>query len=277
MLGCATAVAVLLVSRALPAPRLERGVLALFLALMPAVYLAGWGLTEHGPRVWIEIAGLAIFVTLAILGLLISPWYLALGIIAHGALWDAWHHERIVAQQFIPSWYTIACLIADVGVGVYACRRIREWNMTRLIGLLIVAALGTAASARAQSGADEQLAVAEAYLKARAATMQAGSTAADVDRVLSLCAPSVVYEHPRAKMVLSGVETLRSGMRGFLGSARMGAITVTQTLRGRDMAAIQTTVRFEARDGESWLPVARSQTWVFEFDGGRISRIIEYW
>lgn len=128
MLGDATVVALVLVARALPAPRLERGALALFLNLMPAVYLAGWGLTEHGTWVWVEIAGLAVFATLAVLGLLISPWYLALGIIAHGVLWDAWHHERFVAQHFIPSWYAIACLIADVGVGTYACLRIRAWN-----------------------------------------------------------------------------------------------------------------------------------------------------
>jgi len=129
ILGDATAVALVLVSRALRAPRLERGTLALFLNLMPAVYLAGWGLTEHGTWVWIEIVGLAVFATLTILGLLVSPWYLGLGIIAHGALWDVWHHQRFVTQHFIPSWYAIACLIADVGVGIYACLRIPVWKM----------------------------------------------------------------------------------------------------------------------------------------------------
>jgi hypothetical protein len=128
ILGDATVVALLLLSRALPAPRLERGALAVFLSLMPAVYLAAWGVTEHGTWVWIEIMGLTVFATLAILGLLISPWYLGLGIIAHGVLWDLWHHERVVAQHFIPSWYTSACLIADVGVGIYACLRIRSWT-----------------------------------------------------------------------------------------------------------------------------------------------------
>lgn len=128
ILGDAAVVALILASRALQAPRLERGALALFLVLMPGVYLAGWGLTEHGTWVWVEIAGLVVFATLTILGLLVSPWYLALGIIAHGALWDIWHHERIVTQHFIPTWYTIACLVADVGVGLYACLRIRAWN-----------------------------------------------------------------------------------------------------------------------------------------------------
>src|SRR5262245_29238272 len=128
MQGTAATVALLLVARALRAPRIERGVLALFLNLMPAVYLAAWGLTEHGPGVWIEILGLTVFATLTILSLLISPWYLGLGIIAHGVLWDVWHHERFMAQHFIPSWYTTACLIADVGVGIYACLRIRSWK-----------------------------------------------------------------------------------------------------------------------------------------------------
>jgi hypothetical protein len=128
MLGDASSVLLLLVARALDSPRFERGVLALFLVLMPAVYLAAWGVTEHGPGVWIEIAGLVIFALLTILGLLVSPWYLAIGILAHGAFWDLWHHERFVTQHYMPNWYTIACFVADVGVGLYACLRIREWK-----------------------------------------------------------------------------------------------------------------------------------------------------
>jgi hypothetical protein len=128
MLGSAIVVILLLVARAMSAQRLERGVLALFLNLMPAIYLAAWGVTEHGAGVWIEILGLVVFATLTILGLLVSPWYLALGIIAHGVFWDVWHHERVMTQHFIPSWYASACLVTDIGIGIYACLRIRAWK-----------------------------------------------------------------------------------------------------------------------------------------------------
>lgn len=128
MSGSGATVALILASRALGAPRLERFALAMFLILMPAIYLAGWGLTEHGPGAWLEILGLVIFATLTVLGLMISPWYLALGIIAHGAFWDLWHHERVMTQHYMPNWYPMACFIADVGVGTYACMTIREWS-----------------------------------------------------------------------------------------------------------------------------------------------------
>jgi hypothetical protein len=36
-------------------------------------------------------------------------------------------------------------------------------------------------------------------------------------------------------------------------------------------------VAFDARDGEAWKPVERAQVWVFEFEGAKIKRILEYW
>ena len=65
----------------------ERGVLALFLASMPVIYLARWLAfrPENSPPAWlaIELVGLGIFGLLAVLGLKRSPWFLAVGIVGH--------------------------------------------------------------------------------------------------------------------------------------------------------------------------------------------------
>lgn len=50
---------------------------------------------------------------------------LALGIAAHGVLWDTWHHGR---TNSMPDWYATACLVVDLGWGFYACRKIRAWE-----------------------------------------------------------------------------------------------------------------------------------------------------
>jgi len=124
---------------------------------------------------------------------------------------------------------------------------------------------------------EAQLGLASSYLEARAATMQATAGPADVERALAFCTASLVYEHPRAGVTRRGVDTFRAGMLSFLGSSRNASITITASLQGRDMVAAQTDVTFEALDGDTWVRVSRSQTWLFEFEGSKIKRIIEYW
>jgi len=104
----------------------ERGLLAAFLLFMPTVYLTSL-LLHGGGSPWpaVELAGQAIFAVLAFAGLRSSGWILAAGITAHGLLWDLWHHGR---TPFIPDWYTIGCLVVDVGWGFYAFSRVAAWN-----------------------------------------------------------------------------------------------------------------------------------------------------
>jgi hypothetical protein len=97
--------------------RAERTTLALFLAGMPLIYLSSWLLSPEPGWLWVEVLGVAIFTTLAWLGSERSPWFLALGILAHGVLWDVWHHDR---TSFIPNWYAIGCAITDFAVAFYA-------------------------------------------------------------------------------------------------------------------------------------------------------------
>lgn len=99
----------------------ERLLLALFLGGMPIVYITSWLLSPQTGWLPIELIGAAIFCSLAWLG--VSRWagYLAAGILLHGVAWDLWHHGR---TTFIPDWYTIGCLIADLGIGLYAALRL---------------------------------------------------------------------------------------------------------------------------------------------------------
>jgi hypothetical protein len=114
---------------------IERVVLALFLAAMPLVYILRWLFDRDGASnvwLWLELLGLGIYATLAVLGLKVSPWYLAAGIAGHGIAWDLWHD--FIAETYMPHWYAIACLLVDLGLGVYVAARIpawREWKRTR--------------------------------------------------------------------------------------------------------------------------------------------------
>jgi hypothetical protein len=108
---------------------IERIVLALFLAAMPVVYILRWFLDRDGAGsewLWLELLGFVVYASLALLGLTVSPWYLAGGIAAHGIAWDIWHY--FTAETYMPHWYAIACMLVDVGLGVYVAARIPAWR-----------------------------------------------------------------------------------------------------------------------------------------------------
>ena len=149
--------------------------------------------------------------------------------------------------------------------------------MKRLI-LAVLALTSVMRPARAaQPSADDPLKIATSHLEARQATMQEGAAPGDVDRALSYCASSLVYEHPRVGIRLTGIDAVRAGMVQFLGTSRKGTIKVTDSLSGRDMVAVETRVAFEGREEQAWRPVERRQVWVFELEGSKIKRILEYW
>lgn len=116
----------------------ERRLMALFLALMPVVYLNSllatrFGLVPSEPAqaviapgwLWVELAGLPVFFGLALVGLRRAPRVLGWGIVAHGLLWDAWHVGR---APFMPDWYALACLLVDLGWGFWALTRASVWE-----------------------------------------------------------------------------------------------------------------------------------------------------
>jgi hypothetical protein len=105
--------------------RAEQRLLAVFLAGMPLVYVVSWLITPEPGWLVPEIAGLIVFGALAFAGLKRSPWFLAVGIASHGLFWDAWHYGR---TSFVPSWYELACLVADIGFGVYVATQVPRFE-----------------------------------------------------------------------------------------------------------------------------------------------------
>ena len=97
------------------ARRIERPLLAIFLAGMPLPYILNlvW---YGGSAGWlaIELAALPIYGAIALAGLR-RPAVLAAGIAAHGLLWDAWH----LAHTPMPGWYAFGCLVVDQTMALY--------------------------------------------------------------------------------------------------------------------------------------------------------------
>jgi len=110
----------------------ERNLLAAFLVGMPLIYVARYLLASRGREanhsLWIEILGVIIFIALAVLGLKRSPWFLAIGIVAHGLAWDSWHYRN---STYIPDWYAIACLAVDLALGAYVAARVPAYRKAR--------------------------------------------------------------------------------------------------------------------------------------------------
>lgn len=72
----------------------------------------------------LEIAGVVLFTLLAVLGLRVSPWLLAIGWAGH-VLWDVWVHPG-GSFGFLPDWYAPLCIGFDLVVAGYvALRRAR--------------------------------------------------------------------------------------------------------------------------------------------------------
>jgi hypothetical protein len=113
--------------------RAERTALALFLAGMPLIYASSWFLAPQPGWLGVELLGIAIFTAFAWLGSVRSPWFLALGILAHGLCWDLGHHDR---TSFIPNWYTIGCGVTDVCVSFYAAVQVPWFGNSPGAGVL---------------------------------------------------------------------------------------------------------------------------------------------
>ncbi|WP_342075062.1 hypothetical protein [Yoonia sp. SS1-5] len=101
-----------------PRPRLHT-ILTVFVIALPVIYVANslrWngGLTGLS----VELAGLVIWCSLAIAALR-RPVLLPIGIALH-AIWDAAHFGHV---DYVPDWYIIACIAADLGLAGYLFAR----------------------------------------------------------------------------------------------------------------------------------------------------------
>lgn len=128
----------------------------------------------------------------------------------------------------------------------------------------------------AQSPVPDLGALVDRVLSLERARQAPGATAADVDRLLALMTDSITYEHPRAGARLHGKAVLRQGMLGYLGTVRNARDSVVQRTTAPGVVVVVTESRGEmARDG-NWVPISRRALRVFEFEGDRVRRIIEY-
>lgn len=127
---CAATVGVMFVTRLLGKKALafEPIIMMAFLASMPLVYIASYLVIDGNLGnmwLWIEILGFPLYLLFAILGLKYSPWFLVIGIALHGFAWDIWHYSN---STYIPNWYAIGCLLADIGISLYVAARIKAWR-----------------------------------------------------------------------------------------------------------------------------------------------------
>ncbi|WP_224826748.1 hypothetical protein [Cognatishimia sp. MH4019] len=89
-----------------------RWLFAAFLVALPTIYVANWlrwGGSEAA--LWLELFGLAFWTGLAV----VSLWrkqVIWIGVALH-AVWDATHFGH---SSYVPDWYIVACIAADIGL-----------------------------------------------------------------------------------------------------------------------------------------------------------------
>ena len=91
---------------------------------------------------------------------------------------------------------------------------------------------------------------------------------------------ALVYEDPVVKIKIEGKDTIRKGMTAFLGATRNARAIVTQRIAVDGVVVLQQDVSFEEKQDDAkgtWTPRHRDQVTVFEFEGGKIRRIADYW
>jgi hypothetical protein len=113
--GILAGAAIGVVRAALPA--YERHIWAATLTGAALVYVAlalGAGLSTE---LLVETIGAIAFAKLALTGLLVSPWLLAVGWAAHAA-WDVLI-PTVIDTSFVPSWYVVVCIGFDLVVAFY--------------------------------------------------------------------------------------------------------------------------------------------------------------
>jgi hypothetical protein len=108
-----------------------RSFLVLFLFIAAGVYIL-FAVRAGEGALWLvgELVGVAIFGSMALLGLRGSLWWIAAAWALH-PLWDVGLHYLGPGRSFAPETYTIACLSFDLLVAayvavVYAIRRARR-------------------------------------------------------------------------------------------------------------------------------------------------------
>ena len=97
----------------------SRRMLAYALIATAALYV-GLAFASDNPKAWfgIEMTGLAIFGSFALLGLVGSPWWLAIGFALH-PFWHVQFHYLGTGSMFAPTWFTLGLTGFDLAIAAY--------------------------------------------------------------------------------------------------------------------------------------------------------------
>lgn len=97
----------------------SRRALAYGLIATAALYV-GLAFASDNPKAWfgIEMTGFAIFGSFALLGLVGSPWWLAIGFALH-PFWHLQFHYLGTGSEFTPAWFTLGLTGFDLAVAAY--------------------------------------------------------------------------------------------------------------------------------------------------------------
>lgn len=96
---------------------------AVVLGITAGVYL-GFAALDGRPLILaVEVTGIFLFLTLALLGLRVSLFFLAGGFLLH-SVWDALHHPQVFEIR-MAEWYRLACIVYD---GVLAATIFFRWR-----------------------------------------------------------------------------------------------------------------------------------------------------
>jgi hypothetical protein len=71
----------------------------------------------HGGVTVTELLGVIIFSIIAVIGIKISPWFLAMGWLIHPA-WDLLIDNHNL-NTFVPQWYPTVCIGYDIAIALY--------------------------------------------------------------------------------------------------------------------------------------------------------------
>jgi ketosteroid isomerase-like protein len=146
-----------------------------------------------------------------------------------------------------------------------------------LSAIVLVSVITSFGSARAAASDDKLKSIVDKYLVARQSTMLQASTSTDVDNLLAFYSEGVIYEHPRVKIRIEGKANIREGMIRFLGVTKDTRIIMVNRICGANVVAAEYRVTFKAKQGSSWEEVSRTQVTLFEFEGEKIKRVVDYW
>lgn len=115
--GGGLAVATIALSEALP-PSLSSDLHAMILVAIAAAYV-GFASADGGRRAMAtEVAGIAFFCGLAVVGLWVWPPLLIVGYVGHAA-WDTLHHPSGKFGAEIVGWYVPFCVVYDLLIAAY--------------------------------------------------------------------------------------------------------------------------------------------------------------